>query len=51
VGEEGQIWSMYFIYLYENRTMNLRKNDSGDESNQDACKHIWKYHNKTPLYN
>jgi hypothetical protein len=40
-GEGGQIWSMYFVYMYENRTMKpagivlkrqgkgMRENDGG----------------------
>jgi hypothetical protein len=43
--EKGQIWLIYFIYWYENRTMKpleivlrrgegMRKNDGGGEPNQ-----------------
>jgi hypothetical protein len=63
-GGEGEwIWSMYFIYLYENRTMKpaenvLRSEEVGGGGTMEGvnltkvyCKHICKCHNETPLCN
>jgi hypothetical protein len=58
-GEGVQIWSVYFIYLFANRTMNpveivLRRGYKergrmmeGLSLTQIHCKHIWKCHNET----
>jgi hypothetical protein len=62
-GEGGQIWWMYFVYVYENRIMKLvevvlrrgrrgrRENDEGMNLIEIHYKHICKRHNETPLYN
>jgi hypothetical protein len=50
------MWSMYFIYVHEGRTLKpvgiilsrgraMRKNDGVTKV---YCKHIWKCHNETP---
>jgi hypothetical protein len=49
---------MYFVYLYENRTMNpveiilergVRDNDGGVNLIKVPCKHIWKCHKPPPM--
>jgi hypothetical protein len=53
---------MYFVYVYENRTLKpveilLRKGrrrggrGEGVAVMKTYCKHIWKYHNVSFLYN
>jgi hypothetical protein len=58
-GVQGQIWWMYFVYIYENWTMKsdeifLRRgwdeeNDGGGKHNKIHCKHICKCHDETLL--
>jgi hypothetical protein len=62
-GEGGWIWWMYFVYMYENRTMktywNCSKKGEGRQERimegvnltKIHCKHICKCHNETPVYN
>jgi hypothetical protein len=62
----GQIWWMYFVFMYENRIMNpvvivlrrgggIRENDGRLNLFKIYCNHICKYHNvshcKTILIN
>jgi hypothetical protein len=61
--KEGElIWWMYFVYVYENRTMKpveivlrgrrgMREYDGGVNIIKIHCKLICNYHNKIPLYN
>jgi hypothetical protein len=58
---DGRKISKYFIYLFENRTMKcveivLRRVEGGIGRRMEGvikvhCKHIWKCHNETTLYN
>jgi hypothetical protein len=51
---EYGIWSMYFVYVYENRTTEgrrgARENAGGMNLIKIYCKHICKCHNETPLH-
>jgi hypothetical protein len=44
---EGGIWSMYFVYLYENRVRERK----GLNLTKVHYKRIWKHDNENPLFN
>jgi hypothetical protein len=56
-GKEGKYGWMYFTYLYENRTMKSPKlflkgrMVEGVNLIKVHCKHLYKCHNETPMYN